>query len=612
MAAFELVTFQDIFRAILEEAKIQEGDTVSLNRVKRDINIVYQELSSRGRFRWLHRNIRIQHDATIKAGTITATQNSKAIVFSSAPGISVEGYNFAVDGQTDIHTIETHTAGATAATLSNSYNGSTTSNGNYKLWQQSCPLPSDCKEVTEVVQNFRNTPLKTVGIQEFRRIAVIQPKAENRPIYYSVDDYTEADLYDDITSMPASTSRSSAGLLRTIVFNATVPAGVVAGLHMRITAAGDSDYDGNYIVASISTTTATNDTITYVTTKAIQEVSIADTGINMQELGTRSRAEQFRQMLLYPAIHTSNTILHVDYLRTVVPLEDDTDEPFVPVEDRIVLVYGALHRAWTRERNPEEATRNFQLFEKKASDMEGRTNDALDKPRFLPDKLYLSSLRNSVRQRGVSPHETTFGGAGSSGQVVTGTANTVATFGSDGNLIGSTKITVTELEQLDGILSAVVGISDTQTLTNKTIDGDNNTISNLAHGAEVDDLASGVHGVTGSVVGTSDTQTLTNKTFDGNNNTLTVLAATQLSGATPIANGGTGQITQTPAFDALAPTTTKGDIIAHNGTDNLRLAVGADDLVLTADSAEATGLKWNSSVVVEEGDQFILANQIFS
>ena len=46
------------------------------------------------------------------------------------------------------------------------------------------------------------------------------------------------------------------------------------------------------------------------------------------------------------------------------------------------------------------------------------------------------------------------------------------------------------------------------------------------------------------------------------------------------------------AFDLLAPTTTKGDTMVHNGTDNVRLAVGTNSQVLTADSAQASGIKW--------------------
>jgi hypothetical protein len=68
--------------------------------------------------------------------------------------------------------------------------------------------------------------------------------------------------------------------------------------------------------------------------------------------------------------------------------------------------------------------------------------------------------------------------------------------------------------------------------------------------------------------------------------------AANVTGTVAIANGGTGQTTKTEAFDALSPTTTKGDIIVSNGTDNVRLGVGTNNQVLTADSTTATGLKW--------------------
>jgi hypothetical protein len=68
--------------------------------------------------------------------------------------------------------------------------------------------------------------------------------------------------------------------------------------------------------------------------------------------------------------------------------------------------------------------------------------------------------------------------------------------------------------------------------------------------------------------------------------------AANVVGVVAIANGGTGQTTANPAFNALAPTTTKGDLIVNNGTANVRQAVGTDAYVLTADSTTASGVKW--------------------
>jgi len=67
-----------------------------------------------------------------------------------------------------------------------------------------------------------------------------------------------------------------------------------------------------------------------------------------------------------------------------------------------------------------------------------------------------------------------------------------------------------------------------------------------------------------------------------------------LGGTVAIAAGGTGQADKTSAFDALAPTTTKGDLIVNTGSDNVRLPVGTDTQVLIADSTQPYGVKWGA------------------
>jgi hypothetical protein len=171
----------------------------------------------------------------------------------------------------------------------------------------------------------------------------------------------------------------------------------------------------------------------------------------------------------------------------------------------------------------------------------------------------------------------------------------------------------------------LVGRATTDTLTNKTLTAPvitsaalstTNTVTLLDTGFEIRDNSDptkrfvfdatnvsasttrtfGVPNADTTLVGTNASQTLTSKTIDGNSNTLTVLAATQLSGATPIANGGTGQITKAAGYDALSPMTTAGDIVygGASGTGT-RLAAGVAGQRLRSAGATTPVWGWNST-----------------
>lgn len=73
---------------------------------------------------------------------------------------------------------------------------------------------------------------------------------------------------------------------------------------------------------------------------------------------------------------------------------------------------------------------------------------------------------------------------------------------------------------------------------------------------------------------------------------LTNVVASSISGTLAINKGGTGQTTKTAAFDALSPLTTAGDLVTHDGTNNVRMARGTTGQIL---SSTATGLQWINS-----------------
>ena len=76
---------------------------------------------------------------------------------------------------------------------------------------------------------------------------------------------------------------------------------------------------------------------------------------------------------------------------------------------------------------------------------------------------------------------------------------------------------------------------------------------------------------------------------------------TAVSGAVALANGGTGQTTKAPAFDALSPLTAQGDLLVGGASGTgARLPIGAANYVLQSDGTTPV---WTSTVNQFLGDK---------
>lgn len=379
--AYEIRDFEDIIDMVMEELKYQSTDTVSTNRIKRDINAVYlDEVVPFKRWHWLSGHTKVQHKAYYNAGTCSVTPESTTVVLSVAP-LAITGsranFLFSVDGFNEIYTISAHTAGSDTITLSSQYNGAINATASYKIWADTIALPTDCKETIEVWQDFYKQPLEAKGLQDFRRVVQESPKSALKPLYYHTYDF-----YDP-TSGTAETE-----------------------------------------------------------------------------------SDRYRVLKVHPSMISDTITLHVDYLKEASALDLDADEPLMPYEDRIVLVYGALSRAWARERNPEEALRNERLFKEKLDRMAGKVEDGFDKPQIVPDSLYVRKKRgprSGGRFRGV--------GSGSGSSSYTSPSYiTNATIGTGNQLTGN--LTVSSGVTIDGVDLSVLSSDFTSyvTTTDETLD----------------------------------------------------------------------------------------------------------------------------------------------
>lgn len=521
--SIKLIDFKDIQDSILEELKIQDSDTVSLQRIKRAINEVYtNEVVPHARWKWLENHTKVRFNAAYSSGTAEVTPSSVTVTLNPAPSASLgsfAGQYFSVAGHTEVYIIDTHTVGSATVMLTSQFLGSFNETASFKVWTDKVALPTDCRETVTVWHNMYSRPMNAMGWQKFRELTINNPKIEGYPRVY---------------------------------------------------------YTGDFVGDLEST--------------------------------------RYRELRVHPAIHNVPVTVSIDYVRDVVELTDDGDEPVIPVEDRIVLKYGALAWAWRAlMRNPEEANTNFQLFTRKLERMTGKIEDSHDKPQLTVDSLYMKRRRAPKYKIGTQVFENGSGGStnSQSSQFLQNPIIQGARFTAD--------VTVDTGVTVDGVDISELAQDFADHLTDAIDAHDASAISVVPAGSlasdnvqdALEELQADIEtraldsALTAHINDSSDAHDASAISFSPVGTIAATDAQTAIAEvATDAASALSSHESDTTSIHGIADTadltlkstlTTKGDLFAATASATIaRLGVGSNGQFLTADSAQATGMRWAS------------------
>jgi len=107
----------------------------------------------------------INMTSAIDTGTLTATNNSTAITFSSAPAVSVAGYFIRMTGHPDIFRIAAHTAATTSATLDSVFTGTSGAGQAFTCFKTEYDLPADCIRVMAPMRIYQGDVDEVEGVE---------------------------------------------------------------------------------------------------------------------------------------------------------------------------------------------------------------------------------------------------------------------------------------------------------------------------------------------------------------------------------------------------------------------------------------------------------------
>src|SRR3990167_9792805 len=119
------LTYTDIETRVANALRIPVTNATEMAKIQNLINAVYRDIGSKRAWKWREKRQVINTVAKITTGTVSLTNGSTTVTFSSAPTVSVAGYVLLMTTDTKdsgvAPRISAHTASSTSATLDAAY-----------------------------------------------------------------------------------------------------------------------------------------------------------------------------------------------------------------------------------------------------------------------------------------------------------------------------------------------------------------------------------------------------------------------------------------------------------------------------------------------------------
>lgn len=357
-----IITFSDLYNGAINRAGQSTSDSTLVGYVKDWINYRYKQVASIGRWPWLQDSSTIRLIAEYTTGTVDCTTLTTAVTGTSTVWTkAMTERKFKFTDFEEIYNIAQWSS-ATSIVLADTYNGSTVDDGTYTIFKDTYLCPITWREIKSI-EDLRNG--KKLDFMQLR-----ETREEHPSSYANNSDPTRYTAYEtrDVTRIDFD---NGSGTFTTLDIADCVN-GDATTAYGNVVKVGS-----NYLYIQIL----------YGTFKDNGTITGSDSGatasVNEPNGYTEGNIGGVLKLQFFPAPYR-NILYNCTYIKKVVDLSEDTDEPLIPEDFRDILFNYAIADIWDFKREEEKSNKWMTIARGRELQMFNKYRHVMGNPRIRP------------------------------------------------------------------------------------------------------------------------------------------------------------------------------------------------------------------------------------